>query len=685
MEAMSNKPKQPLAGPRLLFDIESNGLLEKMTKIHCIVAIDLDTLEVHRFTAMDNTIAKGLELLSSASLLVGHNIICFDLKAIQKLYPEWKPKQGCVIRDTLVYSRLAYGNLKELDFSFLERGLLSKDTFVIWDKAKQQPKSAVGSHSLEAWGVRLKCAKDDFGHTTDWQEFTSEMLEYCVQDCQTNLVLWNKLETKEVPEDALELEMAAAEILHRQELRGWAFDLEKAHVLYGKLCQRREELAQELAGIFPGWYLTMKKPEYYQVEISHKTMADASPWVIRDASKANLEDIVYKQFKGREYYSFTRAQVKAMITEGPLKKKHIAFNPGSAQHVYRALKDRYNWVPKEFTPTGIPEVNEKVLLGLASEYPEAKVLLELEIINDRIEKLAGGRQGGYLAFERNGRQHCYMNSLGCVTGRCSHNNPNLGQVPSLKPSEDYPDGKPFSREFRELFTVGKGFSLLGTDAEGQELRCLGHFMYPYDNGAYATAIVLGDKALGTDVHTLNQKAAGLPTRDLAKTFVYGFLYGAGDEKVGSIVDPKAPPNVKRSKGKKLKQQFLKATPAIQKLRDAIVSEAEANGYIKSLDGRRIPIRSSHAALNSLLQSTGAILSKRWMLFVDQMVTEAGLGEHMWQVSFIHDELNWEVRIGYEERLKAICKEAMKRTEAYYNFRCALDAGVAIGDNWYAVH
>ena len=665
----------PPAGPRLLFDIETDGLLEKLTKIHCIVAIDLDTEEVHRFTK--DTIVNGLELLSSARALVGHNIICFDLPAILKLYPRWRTGLDCRIYDTLVYARLAYGNLKEIDFSFLERGILDKETFVIWDRANQRYKSAVGSNSLEAWGIRLKCHKDDFGHTTDWQVFTEEMLEYCVQDCQTNLVLWKKLVTKEVPEDAIELEMKVAEILHRQEMRGWAFDTKKAQELFGKLCQRRQELSQELAGIFPGWYLTMKKPEYYQVVLAYGE-------TFRHESKAAVENLAYSEAK-HQRDKVTRASIKAMITEGPLRRKHIAFNPGSAQHVYRAFKERYNWIPKDFTPTGIPEVNEKVLLGLATVYPEAKVLLELEIINDRLEKLAEGKQGGYLAFERNGRQHCRMNSLGCVTTRCSHSNPNLGQVPSLKPSEDYPEGKPFSKEFRELFTVAKGFKLLGTDAEGQELRCLGHYMYPYDNGAYATAIVLGDKSLGTDVHTLNQRAAGLPTRDMAKTFVYGFLYGAGDEKVGSIVDPKASSKVKKVKGRKLKQQFLKATPAIQKLRDAIVAEAEATGGIRSVDGRRIPIRSSHAALNSLLQSTGAIISKRWMVFVDRMVAEAGLRDHMWQVGFIHDELNWEVRIGYEEQLKAICKEAMKKTETYYSFRCALDAGVDIGDNWYSVH
>ena len=682
MEAMSNKPKQPLAGPRLLFDIESNGLLEKMTKIHCIVAIDLDTLEVHRFTAMDNTIAKGLELLSSASLLVGHNIICFDLKAIQKLYPEWKPKQGCVIRDTLVYSRLAYGNLKELDFSFLERGLLSKDTFVIWDKAKQQPKSAVGSHSLEAWGIRLKCAKDDFGHTTDWQEFTSEMLEYCVQDCQTNLVLWNKLETKEVPEDALELEMAVAEILHRQELRGWAFDLEKAHVLYGKLCQRREELAQELAGIFPGWYLTMKKPEYYQVEISHKTMADASPWVIRDASKANLEDIVYKQFKGREYYSFTRSQVKAMITEGPLKKKHIAFNPSSRQHICKALKERYNWIPKEFTDSGEAKVDESILSKL--KYPEAKVLSEYFVILKRIGQIAEGDQN-WIAAVRNGRIHGRCNSLGAVTGRGTHMHPNMAQVPGVQ--------SPYGRECRELFTVAPGYRLVGSDASGQELRCLAHYMMTTaltqelidEVHRFITAVCSGNSKDGTDVHTMNQKAAGLPTRDDAKTFIYAFLYGAGDGKIGSIVAPLASEAQQRKIGKQLKDTFLRSMPALAALRDFIVAQAERLGYIVALDGRRIPIRSSHAALNSLLQSAGAILTKRWLVTIDEELKARGLSDKAHQVGWIHDELQFEVLSEYAEEVATICREAMVKTQEYYKFNCPLAAGTAIGENWRDTH
>jgi DNA polymerase-1 len=654
---------------RLVADIESDGLLDTITKVHCNVSIDRDTKEVHKFRP--NEIRDGLSLMEQADEIAFHNGIGFDLPALRKLYPDFNPKAKII--DTLVFSRLAYLNLADIDLQMIRRGKLDKDTFVVNRKGKAE--SAIGSHSLEAWGHRLGVAKGDYGKQEDaWSMFSEEMLKYCEQDDWVLLKLLEKLETKGVPQDALDLELKVAEILFRQEQRGWKIDLEKAQVLYAKLCQRREELTKELQEIFPGWYSDTKTPEYYEIAYHRETY--------RHESKAKLEDIVYYEAK-HQGDKVTRADIKSMITTGPLKRKYTPFNPGSGQHVYRAFKEKYGWVPKDFTPTGEVKVNEKVLLGLP--YTEAKVLLEREIVNDRLEKLAEGKNGGYLTMERNGRLHCYMNGLGCVTSRCSHSNPNLGQVPSMKATLEYPKGKPYSREFRELFIVDKGFKLLGTDAEGQELRCLGHYLYPYDGGVFAIAVANGNKEEGTDVHTLNMKAAGLLTRDQAKTFIYAYLYGAGDAKIGSIVLPNGTEAEQKKAGKKLKKQFLDSMPALKKLRQAIVDEAEKYGYIVTLDGRKIPIRSSHAALNSLLQSTGAILSKRWMLFVDEEVKARGLQDFMWQVSFVHDELNWEVKEGYEGELKAICKEAMKKTEKYYDFRCPLDAGVAIGNNWYEVH
>src|SRR5690606_28269302 len=183
-----------------------------------------------------------------------------------------------------------------------------------------------------------------------------------------------------------------------------------------------------------------------------------------------------------------------------------------------------------------------------------------------------------------------VNTIGAVTGRCTHSNPNIAQVPGV--------GSPYGKECRELFCVDEGYKLVGADASGLELRCLAHYMARYDGGAYAKILLEGD------IHTENQKAAGLPTRDDAKRFIYSFLYGAGDAKIGQIIGKG------EAAGKKLKENFLKRTPALKRLREDVAAAVKKRGYLIGIDGRKLHVRSEHAALNTLLQSAGALLVKQ---------------------------------------------------------------------------
>ena len=208
------------------------------------------------------------------------------------------------------------------------------------------------------------------------------------------------------------------------------------------------------------------------------------------------------------------------------------------------------------------------------------MLSEYLLLNKRIGQLATGKQA-WLKMEKKGRLHGRVNHMGAVTSRCTHANPNMAQVPSV--------GAAFGVECRSLFHSPQGYSLLGADASGLELRCLAHYMAAYDGGSYASVVLEGD------VHTTNQEAAGLPTRNNAKTFIYGFLYGAGDEKIGKIIGKGS------TEGRRIKNKFLKKLPALKNLKDAVSLAAKERGWIKGLDGRIIPIRHSHAALNTLLQ------------------------------------------------------------------------------------
>lgn len=349
------------------------------------------------------------------------------------------------------------------------------------------------------------------------------------------------------------------------------------------------------------------------------------------------------------------------IVELKTKTKTIPFNPASRQQIADRLIKR-GWVPEDFTPSGEPKVDETILSGI--DMPEAQMLTEYLMLNKRLGQLATGKQA-WLKLEKDGKLHGRVNHMGAVTSRCTHSNPNMAQVPSVS--------APYGTECRSFFTVPKGYSLLGADASGLELRCLAHYMAMYDGGAY------GKEVLDGDIHTANQQAAGLPTRNNAKTFIYGFLYGAGDAKIGSIIGKGA------KEGKKIKNKFLAKTPALKKLRDAVGKAAE-RGWIKGLDGRRIPVRHAHAALNTLLQSAGAIICKRWYINIVKALEANGYTEEdVAIVAFVHDEVQVQVRKGIEEDVGSIITEAMRDTERYYNFRCALDSEYKVGANWADTH
>jgi DNA polymerase I-like protein with 3'-5' exonuclease and polymerase domains len=429
----------------------------------------------------------------------------------------------------------------------------------------------------------------------------------------------------------------------------------------------------------------------------------------------NLTDILWKNFSGRlpdpnsiwlehqianicnrqEYYGIAFDETKAVELytelagrrdelEGELKEifgswiinegtrrnelyskvKIIEFNPNSRQHIAKRLKELRGWKPKEFTPTGEAKVDETILSKL--KFPEAQKMTEYLMLNKRIGQLAEGDQA-WLKLVKQGRLHGRVNTMGAATSRCSHATPNIAQVPNLN--------APYGEACRTLFTADRGEKLLGIDVSGLELRCLSHYLSLYDDGEY------GKKLLEEDIHTVNQEAAGLDTRDQAKTFIYGFLYGAGDQKIGEIVGKGS------TEGKKLKSKFLSELPALRKLRKKVQTKAQDFGAIKGLDGRRVPVRSKHAALNTLLQSAGAIICKRWVIESHKLLEENGFkcGEDYSQVAFVHDEIQLTVKEEHADKIGKLCTEAIKVTGDRYGLRIPLTGEYKVGNNWAETH
>lgn len=614
---------------RYLFDIETNGLLDQLNTVHSLCMIDVDSGEEYSFSdsgSIDDyrSIDFGLDMLREADEIIGHNIIKFDIPAIQKVYP-WATF-SCKVTDTLNDSRLIWTNLFEDDMRFRAR-------------KKDFPGQLMGRHSLEAWGQRLGFPKDDYSKRMKekgldpWAEWNPMMQEYCEQDARVALKLLKLIESKQYSTEARELEVDFQKIIFLQEQFGFPFDEAGAQRLYATLSKRRAELEDQLRSTF-------------------------KPWYINQGMKTQGRTVTYR--KNRPFPETWEGGTEHC------KVKQVEFNPGSRDHIADRLIKLRGWKPKAYGNDGKPTVDDAVISTL--HYPEAKLIAEYLMVQKRIGQLAEGNQALLKVVKQDRRIHGEVTTNGAVTGRCTHARPNVAQTPAV--------GVPFGREFRALYTAPDGWTLVGADASGLELRCLAHFMGNWDGGAYADLILNGD------IHTANQQAAGLPTRNNAKTFIYAFLYGAGDEKIGSIIG-KGP-----AAGKKLKRKFRDGLPALDKLLKAVEMKVKKPGYLIGLDGRRLHVRSAHAALNTLLQSAGALVMKKALVILFNRLTAEGLqhGKDYAFVANVHDEFQIAVapHINPEEIGNAAV-ESIRAAGDHFGFRCPLDGEFKVGRTWADTH
>lgn len=708
-----------------IFDIESDGLLPyscipglgftEITKVHCIVVHDYHRGWYHRYGP--DEIDKAMAELTDSDMLIAHNGIKYDFPALAHILGWYYPKDK--VLDTLVLSRLIYPNIKDIDNGLMRKGIL--------------PGKLYGSHSLKAWGYRVGESKGDFGEQENaWEVFRPEMLDYCEQDVRVTRKVFDKLMMNQHymgTEDlntqdglhtgmtgfiqAIKLEHDVAWLLAKQERNGFPFDEKGAQELYAKLAARRQELTEATIARFGQWYA----PKGGTSAFRHPRTGKPLPaWPMVKYPKAG--DLFLKDGKTlskTDYYK------DAPFTPVEL----VTFNPGSRAHIAKVLQ-MAGWTPTEFTETGLPKIDEETLSDSAKWLQPADqevVLLIAEYLTlvKRLGQIAEG-DNAWLKLCHNGFVHGSVNPNGAVTGRATHSFPNVGQVPAKD--------KLYGPECRAMWGVKHmpkaqhrlwpNAVQVGTDASGLELRCLAHFMAKYDGGSYITELLEGD------VHWSNVLALGLAPagtkrnmekgdkeagiaphpdyilhggyRDMAKTFIYAFLYGAGDEKIGSITGDG------KDGGKRLKKNFMEATPAIADLRAAIEhalveSSTWSNGkqvvkwkrtWMRGLDGRKLHVRSPHSALNMLLQSAGALICKYWIVATERILLERGL-KHGWDGDFafmawVHDELQIACK---DQAVADIVKEAsqaaIREAGEFFAWRCVLDADSNQGSTWLDCH
>ena len=467
-------------------------------------------------------------------------------------------------------------------------------------------------------GHSLKAFGLKFGYKkfdfNDFSKFSQEMLRYCIRDVKLLIQVYTLLNRQGVnfSKESIELEHEVAKIIEQQVSNGFLLDQEKAHLLLARLQQRIDEVQTRVRETFT----PLKIEETFTPKVNNKE----------------------------------RGYVKGV----PFTKvKYQEFNLGSRQQIGERLIN-LGWKPKKFTDKGHVIVDEKVLSEI-KDIPEAELIKEFLLLQKRLAMIESWIE----AVREDGRVHGKVITNGAITSRMSHSSPNMAQIPAVY--------SPYGKDCRELWVVPSGYKLVGVDASGLELRILSHYLKDKE---YINVVINGD------IHSTNQTLAGLETRDIAKTFIYAFIYGAGNKKLGTICGRS------ESYGRTIKDRFLKRLPSLAKLRTR-VDNAVKKGYLKGLDQRKLIIRQKHSALNTLIQGGGAIAMKKALVILSNYILTYKIDAI--PVVNVHDEFQYQVKEEQADRFGILAVKSIVDAGDQLGLRCSLNGEYKIGNNWKETH
>lgn len=621
-------------------DLESNGLLPTATKVHCGVFKDIQTGEVVKFRP--HQIAEMLSFLDTVDALCMHNGIGFDWPLLKKLYGyTFKGKKV----DTLIMSRLLNPQ-RQVPFNCINK--------------------KAGPHSVEAWGYRVGRGKPEHN---DWENFSEEMLHRCSEDVEIQHLIYNEL-LKEAKgknwRDAFLLSFKLFEYLQKQEEYGWLVDrpyMEKCiHQLDHWIARIDKALEKHLPVILEiqenkqdGDFLYIKKPFLKSGEYSKSV----STWHHLNNIDDNLRIVGGP---------FSRVSFRKVDLNSNIETKDFLLRSG--------------WEPIEWNTN---DDGERTSPKLSKDDP-------FDGINGGVGRLVARRvqcrqrkgiiEGLVASIRPDGRIASVINSL-AATGRATHRG--IVNIPGAKSF--------YGKQMRKIFTCKEGFVLVGTDSDACQIRMLAGRM---NDPEYTETVINGDKDKGTDIHTVNKNAAKLPDRDSAKTFFYGFLFGAGDAKIGKIVRGTA------QDGARLKSQFLAGLPALGALLERLTKEWKQSakrrfnpkwnkmeyydGYITGLDGRPILVPFEHQILVYLLQSDEAIMmAAAYNRFNMNMEKKYKYEIDYGVVAWYHDEYTCECREEIAEDVARIAEEAIEWAGRFYRIPCPHVGHAQIGKTWWSIH
>lgn len=685
-----------------LLDFEFNNIESfKATKAWCCVVQDLSTGKIYRFhPEKEGPHSYHVEykddlkeFLKGYDYFVGHNVYGAEDVILRNLFDVHIGSHQWI--DTLVLSRLFRPTTPYVE-QYKHLRSIKVD-------------NRLGGHSLEAWGQRLGFHKI---HFDKFDEYSDEMLEYCMRDVELNVKVLEKLlhewKTYGFPIEPIEIEHEAHRMLCQQAVNGFTINKQRVRKLIDDTGKLIEQYTNELREVFPAekvldeTYTPKKNKDGTLGAAQKKKLLRYSA---NGLSHKEVSDGVYELYSTRE------------------------FNPNSPQQVGERLMS-LGWNPQKFTATGQPSTAKDVLGDaidlLSQKVPQVEVLRKYNIIVHR-----NGIAKEWLELAKDdGKVHGSMAHIGPWTHRSSHYTPNMGNIPKVsldskgKPIEGL-DGN-FGWDCRNCLVASQGKVLVGVDAAGIQLRALAHYM---NDPEYTKEVISGD------IHTTNMVAAGITKgyhgmspRDVSKRFIYSWLLGAGDEKVGIIVGTdeeeyealfeRAKGDYKKNfwrknpkfsnllywtadklrtqgrtadqhtvatilKGYYTKKQFLDSLPSLKKLKEEVIPEAASKGYMESLDGRKIWVPSEHKAMGAYLQGFEAVVMKWAMFFYQNKLKSDGVPFK--QVGYVHDEWIIETDPEHAERVLNVAKWSIPYTGEYLGSKCPLGSDGRIGESWGLIH
>ena len=614
---------------KLIWDLETNGLIPEVDTIWCLVMQDITSMEIYSYSDYDDnlpSLEEGLQKLLEADLIAGHNIIGYDLPVLKRLLG-WEPRPSQTVWDTLLMSQLCM-------FQRTHR------------------------HGLAGWGEFFKYPKGDYN---DWTNYNQEMLAYCIQDVTLNTLVYHRLskeasiQIKARPQfkQALNLEHDFAIVNAEITAKGWLFNMPKAKELKENLTWKLHAIEDELEpqlgnvcmlkGSKEVDKIVKKNGDYYKL---------ITDWYDLAADTKASESFITGPFSRIEFSEVRLGQLAEV-------KKYLS-DIGWKPDDWTFKKVRGKWIKMS------PKLTDSSLepLGIVGSMISDYYMLRqrLSMVDSWIEMVA--RWG-------DGRLHGDMFTIGTPSFRCRHRG--IVNIPGVHSQ--------YGKDLRALLTCERGRRLVGADSAGNQFRGLAHYM---GDDEFTASVVVGQESDGTDAHSRNAAILGI-SRSKAKNFIYAYLFGAGMSKLGEVITGLKSPKA----GKEADAKFKAAFPKLKELKDSLSAEYNHNkmktgiGFIIGADGRRVIVSSEHQLLNYLLQTLEGITCKSALVYQYKKIKELGI-EGTYPILFYHDETAWVTPTKHAKTVLEISIAGFREGPKSVDVTC-MDGDGKIGINYAEIH